>query len=82
MHLVNVVVFDDDPDEVVFDVGSDAPFNLGYALGKVGFVDPGVHVAVNGIVVPRNEDVLKVMYTPEEISRIRSDQRPRKRRKA
>ena len=61
---------------------SDAPFNLGYALGKVGFVDPGVHVAVNGIVVPRSEDVIKVMYTPEEISRIRGDQRPKKRRKS
>lgn len=58
---------------------SDAPFNLGYALGKIGFVNPGVHVAVNGVVLPRGEDVLKIMYTPEEISRIRNEQRSKRR---
>jgi L-asparaginase len=57
---------------------SDAPFNLGYALGKIGFVDPGVHVAVNGVLVPRTEDVLPIMYSPDEIARIRREQRRKK----
>lgn len=54
---------------------SDAPFNLGYGLGKIGFLNPGVHVAVNGVVLPRQEDILKVMYTPEEIARIKADRK-------
>lgn len=62
---------------------SDAPFNLGFALGRMGFVEPGVHVAMNGVVVPRNEDVLKIVYTPEEIDQIKKDMKgPRRRKKA
>jgi hypothetical protein len=56
----------------------DASFNLGYALGKVGFLNPGVHVAVNGLVLPRDQDVISVMYTPEEVTRIRTQQRKKK----
>ncbi len=46
---------------------TDAPFNLGYALGRLGFLSPGVHIALNGKVFEDDEDVMKSIYTPEEI---------------
>ncbi len=47
-----------DKDKVIILTGSkrplslsddtDAPFNLGYSFGKLGFLEPGVYVALNG----------------------------------
>lgn len=49
---------------------SDAPFNLGYALGKLGAIEPGAHVAVTGRLLDDNEDPLSYAYTPEELIRV------------
>ena len=40
---------------------SDGTFNLGFALGKIEHLPPGVHVAMNGRVF-RPEEVLKNLY--------------------
>ncbi|QQR83689.1 asparaginase [Candidatus Peregrinibacteria bacterium] len=50
---------------------TDAPFNLGYSLGKIGFVGPGVHISINGHHVQDDEDINRLVYTPEEIARIK-----------
>lgn len=45
---------------------SDAPFALGYALGKVGFVEPGVHAAVAGRIVDPRANPVNYAYNMEE----------------
>jgi L-asparaginase len=45
---------------------TDAPFNLGFALGNLGLVKPGVHVALSGKVLGARKDPLKFIYTPAE----------------
>jgi L-asparaginase len=44
---------------------SDAPFNLGFALGSMPILDKGVHIALGGQILARNEDVLD-LFTPRE----------------
>lgn len=51
---------------------TDAPFNLGYALGRIGFLGKGVHVALAGRVLAETEDPLPHMYTPEEQEAVRA----------
>lgn len=49
---------------------SDAPYNLGYALGKLGTVDSGVHIAVAGRIIGSDEDPLPYIYTDSELAQI------------
>ncbi len=51
---------------------SDAPYNLGYAHGKLGLVDPGVHIAVTGRVLGENENPLNYCYTDQELETVLS----------
>ncbi|OIP98747.1 hypothetical protein AUK40_01220 [Candidatus Wirthbacteria bacterium CG2_30_54_11] len=51
---------------------SDAPFNLGYALGKMATLPPGVHVALNGVIMSDAENVIDLLYTPEEKAILRA----------
>jgi L-asparaginase len=46
---------------------TDASFNIGYALGKIGFLPPGVHVGFAGKILNDDDDVMSTVYTPEEI---------------
>lgn len=52
---------------------SDAPYALGYTLGKIGFVDPGVHVAVGGRVINAKDDPIHHAYTDAELKQLRLD---------
>ena len=47
---------------------SDAPFNLGFAHGMLGILDPGVYVALAGRIYENNEDPLEHTYTKEELA--------------
>jgi L-asparaginase len=47
---------------------TDAPFQLGYALGAMNYVDPGVHIAVNGQVLGDEDNSVHIVFTPDEIS--------------
>ncbi len=49
---------------------SDAPYNLGYALGKLGTVEPGVHIALAGRIISPDEDPLPYVYTDNELAKI------------
>lgn len=59
---------------------SDAPFNLGYAHGKMGIVEPGVHVTVAGRLLEEQQDPLEYCYTNRELEdlgyRVREEQQP------
>ncbi len=46
---------------------TDAPFNLGYTFGKLGFLKPGVHITLNGKVLSPADDVVSAVYLPHEI---------------
>lgn len=46
---------------------SDAPFQLGYALGAANHLKSGVHSLVGGELIPKKENLIKRVYTPEEI---------------
>lgn len=52
---------------------SDAPYNLGYAHGKLGAVDPGVHIAVTGRVIGDYENPLPYCYNDAELKIIGYD---------
>jgi L-asparaginase len=45
---------------------TDAPFNLGFALGNLDFVDPGVHAVLSGKVLGPRQDPLNFAYTAKE----------------
>ena len=45
---------------------TDAPFNLGYALGKIAFVQNGVHIALNGTMMEDEDSIIDLIYTVEE----------------
>ncbi len=45
---------------------TDAPFNLGYGLGNLGFVDPGAHVAVGGRILSPRQNPILYTYTKDE----------------
>lgn len=47
---------------------SDAPYNLGYAHGKLGAVKPGVHIALAGRII--DDDPLRYAYSDNELARI------------
>lgn len=49
---------------------TDAPFNLGYALGKIPFVDNGVNIAMNGFVASDEDNLNEIIFTKEEIEKI------------
>jgi L-asparaginase len=48
---------------------SDAPYNLGYAHGKLGTVQPGAHIALAGRLINDDDDPLRYVYTPEELAK-------------
>jgi L-asparaginase len=50
---------------------TDAPFQLGYAMGTVGFLEPGAHIAMNGRVFTRADNFLDTVYTPGEALKIK-----------
>ncbi len=54
---------------------SDAPFQLGFAYGHLGFLKPGIYIAINSHLLDTHEDHLRVMYTPEELKRIKYQQK-------
>jgi L-asparaginase len=43
---------------------SDGPFNLGYAIAQLGYLRPGIYVAINGRV-----------FSPEEVMKVISEAR-------
>ncbi len=45
---------------------SDAPFNLGYSLGKMAFAPRGVNIALNGFMAEEGDYLTKLIYTEEE----------------
>jgi hypothetical protein len=49
---------------------SDAPYNLGYAHGKLGTVRPGAHIALAGRLIDDQEDPLNYVYKPSELERV------------
>jgi L-asparaginase/Glu-tRNA(Gln) amidotransferase subunit D len=49
---------------------TDAPFNLGYSLGQIGFVQNGVHIAANGILMADDDNIFELIYTPEERAKL------------
>jgi hypothetical protein len=51
---------------------TDAPYNLGYAHGKLGAVRPGAHVALAGRLIDDNDDPLRYVYSPEELDKATS----------
>ena len=46
---------------------SDAAFNLGYAMGKMPFIDPGIYASICGQICSDSQDPVEVAYTPNEI---------------
>ncbi|HUP26667.1 MAG TPA: asparaginase domain-containing protein [Candidatus Limnocylindrales bacterium] len=55
-------------------VRSDAAFNLGYAHGMLGNIEPGrAHIAVTGRVIGEHEDPLAYCYSVEELQKIGYD---------
>lgn len=49
---------------------SDAPYNLGYAHGKLGTVAPGAHIALAGRMIEDTEDPLSYVYHDDELAKI------------
>ncbi len=52
---------------------TDATFNLGYALGKTAFLDRGVHVVLNGMIMgeEKGDNVVELLYTVDERAKLR-----------
>ncbi len=50
---------------------TDAPFQLGHAIGSLGFLKPGAHISMNGRVFNDNHDVVKSVYTEEELKKLK-----------
>lgn len=46
---------------------TDAPFQIGYSLGKIGFLEPGIHISLNGSVLDDDQDVVQTVFRPDEI---------------
>ena len=51
---------------------TDATFNLGYALGALGNVEPGAHIALAGRMIPDEENPLPYVYKPGEVEKVRN----------
>lgn len=49
---------------------TDAPFNLGYALGKMNAAEPGVYIAMNGEFIEPGK-LLETIFSPEEVRMLR-----------
>lgn len=51
---------------------TDATFNLGYSFAKLGFVQPGVHIALNGQMMTNmsQENILREIFTPSELTQL------------
>lgn len=51
---------------------TDATFNLGYAFAKLGFVDTGVHIAINGqmMMTMSQENILRNIFNPSELAKL------------
>ena len=49
---------------------SDAPYNLGYAHGKLGTIQPGAHIALAGRLIDDHEDPLSYVYTQRELEKV------------
>lgn len=45
---------------------SDAPFNLGYAMGVLGSLPAGAHMAINGCTYETTDELIRGVYTPDE----------------
>jgi L-asparaginase len=45
---------------------SDAPFNLGYSLGKMASAPHGVNIALNGFMAEEDDDLISLIYTEQE----------------
>lgn len=50
---------------------SDATFNLGFAHGILGKVDPGAHVALTGRLIKDHENPLEYAYRPDELEKVK-----------
>jgi L-asparaginase len=51
---------------------TDGSFNLGYALGIINSIEPGVHVALSGSLVAP-EKVMETLYSKEELEKIKKE---------
>lgn len=49
---------------------SDAGFNIGYSLGKIEFMNPGVYVSICGKVLDQGEDIFRLSYTEDELVKL------------
>lgn len=49
---------------------TDAPFQLGFAYGMLGFLNPGVFITLNGRLLDSDQDPIQSTYTAEEIKRL------------
>lgn len=52
---------------------SDAPFQLGFAYGMLGFLKPGIYIALNGRVLGSDDDPVQVIYTTQELKKLEHD---------
>jgi hypothetical protein len=50
---------------------TDATYQLGYAIGRMGFEQPGVHTAINGKVLKPGESVISHVFTEAEIEQLK-----------
>jgi hypothetical protein len=57
---------------------TDAPYNLGYAHGKLGTITPGTHVAITGRLLEAGQDPLEYCYTDEELATVTHQAGPSK----
>lgn len=54
-----------------YDDLTDASFNLGYSIGIVSSIKPGVYVALGGSIISPNR-IMKTLYSPEELEKIKT----------
>ncbi|MFH1218246.1 MAG: asparaginase domain-containing protein [Candidatus Peregrinibacteria bacterium] len=51
---------------------TDATFNLGYALGKMPFAQNGVNVALNGMLLEDDDNIIELLFTKEEQEKLKA----------